>query len=53
MRAGEQVSAEEIEAAVAQAQSKQQSTTTTTIKNPNVDQDWLPQTAAGRKNKKR
>ena len=55
MRAGEQVTAEEIEAAVAKAQSQSQANSTA-IRNPNVDQDWLPQggnSPAGRKNKRR
>lgn len=56
MRAGEQVSAEEIEAAVAKAQSQNQAANSTAIRNPNVDQDWLPQggkSPAGKKNKRR
>lgn len=57
MRAGEQVSAEEIEAAVAKAQSQNQANSTA-VSNPNVDQDWLPQSGstrspAGKKNRKR
>lgn len=55
MRAGEQVSAEEIEAAVAKAQSQEQAKTTA-VRNPNVDEDWLPQAGrspAGKKNKRR
>ncbi|PWZ01926.1 hypothetical protein BCV70DRAFT_157528 [Testicularia cyperi] len=60
MRAGEQVSAEEIEAAVAKAQSQNAQATSTALKNPNVDQDWLPQAGRGaspaggaKKNKRR
>lgn len=56
MRAGEQVTAEEIEAAVAKAQSGQANSTA--IRNPNVDQDWLPSSgrgspAGGKKSKRR
>ncbi|SNX82928.1 uncharacterized protein MEPE_01634 [Melanopsichium pennsylvanicum] len=57
MRAGEQVSAEEIEAAVAKAQSQNKvNSTAVRSSNPNVDQDWLPQggnSPAGRKSSKR
>ena len=55
MRAGEQVSAEEIEAAVAKAQSQGQASSTA-IRNPNVDQDWLPQggrSPTSKKNKRK
>lgn len=55
MRAGEQVSAEEIEASIARAQSQSQASSSA-VRNPNVDQDWLPQAGrspAGKKNKKR
>ncbi|KAJ9478002.1 hypothetical protein PHBOTO_001568 [Pseudozyma hubeiensis] len=55
MRAGEQVSAEEIEAALAKAQS-QSGASSTAVRNPNVDQDWLPQgrsSPAGKKGSKR
>ncbi|SPO23447.1 uncharacterized protein UTRI_02126 [Ustilago trichophora] len=55
MRAGEQVTAEEIEAAVAKAQSQSQANSTA-VRNPNVDQDWLPQggkSPAGKKSKRR
>lgn len=55
MRAGEQVSAEEIEAAVAKAQAQEQAKSSA-IRNPNVDQDWLPQAGrspAGKKKQRR
>ncbi|CCF53058.1 hypothetical protein NDA18_003136 [Ustilago nuda] len=55
MRAGEQVSQEEIEEALARAQS-QNAGSSTAIRNPNVDQDWLPQggrSPAGNKSNKR
>lgn len=54
MRAGEQVSSEEIEAALAKAQQNQGNSTA--VRNPNVDQEWLPQggkSPAGKKNKRR
>ncbi len=55
MRAGEQVSPEEIEAAVAKAQAQSEASSTA-VRNPNVDQDWLPQggkSPAGKKNRRR
>lgn len=58
MRAGEQVSPEEIEAAVAKMEREKeggQGKSSAVKANPNVDQDWLPQgqSPGGKKGKRR
>lgn len=53
MRAGEQVSQEDIDAAVARAQSGAATPTTHTALKPEVEDEWLPETVKKKDTNKR
>jgi len=53
MRAGEQVSQEEIAEAVARAQSSASSSTTHTASKPQVEDEWLPETVTKKSTNRR
>lgn len=53
MRAGEQVSQEEIDAAVARAQSGASTPTTDNAPKPEIENEWLPETVKKKDTNKR